>query len=148
MKSQLKYRFISILLLLVVVVSCARDRFHPVPYYQFDVTLNLNLPTYQTLQGVGGYAYVDGAGSRGLVIYRRSVQEFVAFDRHSPADEEGTCDTPLVTDEENFLILNDPCSNARFSLFDGSVYSGDTDWGLRSYMVQYGGGQYLRVWNP
>lgn len=145
----MNYRIIlTIIVFIAVSFSCNKHRLHPVPHYQFDININLNLPSYQPLQGVGGWAYVTGAGSKGLVVYRRSQFEFVAFDRHSPADEENTCESGLVTDEENFLILNDPCSNARFSLFDGSIYSGDTDWGLRSYMTSYGGGDFLRIYNP
>lgn len=139
------FLFIGILFLLF---SCNRNNQHPVPYLQFDVNLNLNLPSYQPLQGVGGYAYVSGAGSKGVIVYRRSSNEFVAFDRHSPADTEGTCPSGLETDDENFLVLNDPCSDAQFSLYDGSIYSGDVEWGLRSYTTHYNGGDYLRVYNP
>ena len=142
---------IRIFLVFIIILfhfSCGRNRLHPVPYYQFDLNINLSLPTYNSLLGVGGWAYVSGAGSRGLVVYRRSVGEFVAFDRHSPADPEGTCDTPLVTDEENFLLLNDPCSDAQFSLFDGSIAAGDTEWGLRQYQTFYNGGDFLRIFNP
>lgn len=144
MNTRIFIAFISFILL----TSCTRNNRHPVPYYQFDVNINLNLPSYQHLQGVGGWAYIDGAGSRGVIVYRRSMGEFVAFDRHSPTDLDASCSSGLVTDEENFLILNDPCSNARFSLFDGSIISGDTDWGLRSYLTVFNGGDFLRVYNP
>jgi len=134
--------------LVISFSGCTKNELHPVPYYQFDININLNLPTYQSLVGVGGWAYIQGAGSKGIVVYRRSVAEFVAFDRHSPADPENTCPEPLATDEENFLILNDTCSEARFSLFDGSIIEGDVDWGLRAYMTSYGGGDFLRIYNP
>ncbi len=140
--------FLQIVILTLILFSCGRNDRHPVPYYQFDVNINLNLPTYQPLTGVGGWAYVNGVGSKGIVIYRRSLGEFVAFDRHSPADPEGTCANGLETDEDNFLILNDPCSNAQFSLYDGSIIGGDTDWGLRMYMTVYNGGEILRIYNP
>ena len=140
--------FFKMVVFFLLAVSCGRNDRHPVPYYQFDVNINLNLPTYVPLTGVGGWAYVNGVGSKGIVIYRRSLGEFVAFDRHSPADPENTCATGLETDEDNFLILNDPCSNAQFSLYDGSIIGGDTDWGLRMYMTVYNGGEILRIYNP
>ena len=129
-------------------VGCTKYNQHPVPYFTFDANINLTLPSYSDLQGVGGWAYVNGAGSKGLVVYRRSVNEFVAFDRHSPAPDGFDCESGLVTDPDNFLILNDPCSNARFSLYDGSIVNGDTEWGLRQYMTNYNGGQTLRIYNP
>jgi hypothetical protein len=134
--------------LLFVLASCGKNNQHPVPYFTFDANINLTLPLYSNLQGVGGWAYVGGAGSKGVVVYRRSLNEFVAFDRHSPAPDGFDCETGLTIDEDNFLILNDPCSNARFSLFDGSIIDGDTEWGLRQYETVYNGGQTLRIFNP
>lgn len=106
------------------------------------------MPSYIDLQGVGGWAYVSGIGSKGLIVYRQSMQNFVAFDRHSPAEGSFDCETGLTVDNNNFLILNDPCSDAQFSLYDGSIIGGDTKWGLRSYAVEYYGGQYIRIFNP
>jgi nitrite reductase/ring-hydroxylating ferredoxin subunit len=128
--------------------ACNKNKQHPVPYFSFDANINLNLPSYVNLQGVGGWAYVVGIGSKGVVIYRQSQQNFVAFDRQSPAEGSLDCATGLEVDEDNFLILNDPCSNAQFSLYDGSIIGGDTEWGLRAYTVEYNGGQTVRIYNP
>src|SRR5690554_6827116 len=128
--------------------SCNVNKKHPVPHLSFDVDVNLNNPSYIELQGIGGWAYVNGVGSKGIVVYRQSQQYFVAFDRHSPAPAGFDCQTGLEVDEENFLILNDPCSNARFSLYDGSVLCGDSKFGLRSYVAEYSGSNILRIYNP
>ncbi|MDX1651742.1 MAG: hypothetical protein R3277_04565 [Brumimicrobium sp.] len=140
-------KFIALTILLFLF-GCSKNKQHPVPYFTFDSNINLNLPSYSALQGVGGWAYVDGLGSKGVVVYRQSINEFVAFDRHSPAAEGFDCETGLVTDPDNFLILNDPCSNARFSLYDGSLIDGDSEWGLRSYLTSYNGSETLRIYNP
>lgn len=136
------------LITMITVLGCSKNKQHPVPHYSFDTDVNLNLPAYVDLQGVGGWAYVSGVGVKGLVVYRQSMQNFVAFDRQSPAEGSLDCENGLVVDEENFLVLNDPCSNAQFSLYDGSIIGGDTEWGLRSYVVEYYGGQYIRIYNP
>lgn len=125
--------------------GCTKNNTHPVPSIPFDVTIDFNLPTYDDLLGVGGYAYVN-AGSRGVIVYRRGINDFVAFDRHSPADPAGECPTVLTPDADNFLILNDDCSSAQFSLYDGSPISG-SDYGLRQYSTAYGGGNTLRIYN-
>lgn len=130
------------------LIACNKNKRHPVPSYSFNTNINLNLPLYINLQGVGGWAYVSGIGSKGVVVYRQSQQNFVAFDRHSPAKGSMDCVTGLEVDTNNFLILNDPCSNAQFSLYDGSIISGDTDWGLRSYITEYNGSEILRIYNP
>jgi hypothetical protein len=85
-------------------------------------------------------------GSKGIIVYRRSMDEFVAFDRHSPADVNGTCAQPLYPDSNNFLQLNDDCNNAKFSLYDGSPISG-SDFGLRMYQTIYNGSNQLRIYN-
>jgi len=128
--------------------ACSKNKQHPVPYYSFDTEINMTLPAYSDLQGVGGWAYVSGIGSKGVIVYRQSMQNFVAFDRHSPAEGSFDCQTGLIPDEENFLVLNDPCSDAQFSLYDGSIIGGDTKWGLRAYAVEYYGGQFIRIFNP
>lgn len=144
---KMKVKYFLILTMVLLLFACNKNRQHPVPYFTFDANINLNLPAYNSLQGVGGWAYITGAGSKGIVVYRQSVNTFVAFDRHSPSEEGFDCETGLVADEENFLILNDPCSSARFSLYDGSPIEG-SEWGLRSYLTQYDGANTLRVYNP
>lgn len=141
----MKVQFILGAILFLLLAGCQVNNNHPVPNVPFDVTIDMTLPTYDDLQGVGGFAYVN-AGSRGVIIYRRGVEDFVAFDRHSPADINGTCSQPLTPDPNNFLLLNDTCSGAQFSLFDGSPVSG-SEFGLRQYATNWGGGTILRIYN-
>lgn len=124
--------------------SCNKNKLHPVPSIPFDFDINIALPTYSDLTNVGGYAYVQG-GSKGIIVYRRNVYDFVAFDRHSPAND-GDCDSALVNDVDNFLQLRDLCSGARFSLIDGSPISG-SDFGLRMYATAFDGNSNLRIYN-
>lgn len=136
--------FSLVLIFLTSTSSCNKNRRHPVPSIPFDITININLPSYSNLTGVGGYAYVQG-GSKGIIVYRRSTYEFVAFDRHSPAND-GTCEDPLVTNDDNFLQLDDLCTGATFSLYDGSPLSG-SDFGLRMYVTAFDGNSDLRIYN-
>lgn len=140
----MKLQFILFLSILLFTAACKKNKNNPVPSVYVDTTININLPSYNGLTGVGGWAYLAG-GSKGIVVYRQSIDHFVAFDRHSPADN-GNCADPLLTDEENFLQLNDQCSGATFSLYDGSPISG-SDYGLRSYLTYYDGGDNLRIYN-
>jgi hypothetical protein len=144
-KSDMKLRFILFALSVILIASCNKNKNHPVPSVPFDVTIDINLPSYNALIGVGGWTYVNG-GSRGVVVYRRTLDEFVAFDRHSPADPEGDCPQPLYPDPDNFLQLIDSCSGARFSLYDGSPISG-SEFGLRMYQTVYNGTNLVRIYN-
>lgn len=131
--------------LLLLLSTCKKNQTNPVPNIPFDVTIDINLPSYNELNGVGGWAYAVG-GSKGIIIYRQSVDVFVAFDRHSPADPTGTCAQALYPDAANFLQLIDDCSSARFSLYDGAPISG-SDFGLRQYQTVFNGANLLRIYN-
>ena len=130
---------------LLLSSKCNNQNQNPVPFVPVDVTIDLKLPSYSDLQGVGGWTYLNG-GSRGIIVYRKGIDEFVAFDRHSPADISGTCPLPLYPDNQNFLQLKDSCNNAVFSLYDGSPVS-NSIYGLRQYATQFNGNNLLRVYN-
>ena len=136
---------ILFIIVLLIVVSCRKNKNNPIPNIPFDITININLPAYSALSGVGGYAYVAG-GSKGIIVYRRSLDEFVSFDRHSPVDLDGNCPEPLYPDSQNFLILIDSCFDAKFSLYDGSPIAG-SDYGLRAYQTTFNGTDLLRIFN-
>lgn len=139
-----KLQFILVLLL-VIPASCKKNNQHPIASIPFDVTIDMSLPSYNGLMGVGGWAYVN-CGIKGTIVYRQSYEVFVAFERQSPEDPENVCGTGLTPNEDNFLQLDDPCSDAKFSLYDGSPISG-SKWGLRQYQVIWGGGNLLRIYN-
>ena len=136
--------FLSCLILLSSS-KCDKGKQNPIPYVPFDITIDIQLPSYNELQGVGGWSYVNG-GSRGIIVYRKGIDEFVAFDRHSPVDPDGICDFPLFPDSENFLLLKDTCNNASFSMYDGSPVS-NSAFGLRQYAVQFNGSNLVRIYN-
>lgn len=130
---------------LLLSSKCNNQNQHPVPFVPVDVTIDIQLPSYSNLQGVGGWTYLNG-GSRGIIVYRKGIDEFVAFDRHSPADLNGSCPFVLYPDDQNFLQLIDSCNNAIFSLYDGSPVSNSIH-GLRQYATQFNGNNLLRVYN-
>lgn len=135
----------SFIILFTAFSGCRRN-LHPVPDIPFNINVNVNLPSYSGLQSIGGYAYVDNVGVKGLVIYRRSMDEFVAFDRMSTAMGGDTC-APLYVDPDNLLILLDPCTESKFSLFDGSLIQGPAEWGLRGYRTIWNGANILNIQN-
>lgn len=144
MKCSRAILFLILTSLLVLSPACKKNKTNPVPNNPFDITIYINLPSYNALENVGGWTYVSG-GSKGIVVYRSAVDQFVAFDRHSPA-EDASCDKPLETNKDNFLQLDDLCSGAKFSLLDGSIISG-SDFGLRQYQTYWDGGYTLRIQN-
>ncbi len=127
-------------------ISCKKNNSqHPVPFVKTDFVIDISLPSYSELQNVGGYTFANG-GSRGIIIYRKSQDEFVAWDRQSPNDPNGTCGTPLTPNTDNFLQLDDACSEGTYSLYDGAPLS-NSEFGLRQYSTSFYSANQLRIYN-
>lgn len=123
--------------------SC-KDEVHPIPNVPVNLTINLDLPSYQALNGPGGYAFANG-GSRGLFIYR-NFDEFIALDRHSTFNHEDPCST-VILDPDNELQLIDTCSGATYSVSTGVVIAGPAKWGLKRYNTSWDGQYSVYVFN-
>jgi len=136
-------RAFAFLLLLAVVpfVSCKKEQ-SQIPYVPVNITVNINNPGFIDLNAVGGWTYVTG-GSRGIVVYRLSQDEFMTFDRHSPYLPDNDC--TVEVDSSN-IILEDPCSGSRFLLTDGSVVEGPAALPLLRYQNTFDG-TILNIFN-
>ena len=144
----MKIHFFFFLILFSLFIGCKKKQSqnqNPIPSIPFDITINIDLPSYSSLIGVGGWTFVNG-GSKGIIVYRKSTDQFIAFDRQSPKDPENKCPKPLTPDSLNFLQLVDVCSGAKFSLYDGSPISG-SEYGLRQYQTNWNGTNALRIFN-
>lgn len=131
---------------LMANLSCRHKRLHPVPDLPFNIAIDINLPLYSGLQSIGGYSYINNAGVKGIVVYRRTMYEFVAFDRMSTASGGDTC-APIYVDENDLLILLDSCTTSKWSLFSGALVEGPADWGLRGYLTEFNGTNILNIRN-
>ena len=89
-----------------------------------------------------GHALVSG-GSQGIILYRYTLDQFVALDRHSTADIPANCQIEVADDG---LILTDPCSDSEWLIIDGSIVSGSAIYPLHRYGTQWDP-PILRVYN-
>lgn len=86
------FSILSIITLLIfnilAINSCSRreDTVSCFPTNPINVTINLNLPAYYSLNQVGGWVYInqEQSGSRGLIVVRASDNTFKAYDRNAP----------------------------------------------------------------
>jgi nitrite reductase/ring-hydroxylating ferredoxin subunit len=122
--------------LAIVLLGGARcNEQRQIPFVQVNFEIDLNLPAYQPLTAPSGWIYVSG-GSRGIILYRRSQDEFMAYDRHSTYNVDEAC---RVTVDEDNILISDPCSESQWVITDGSVVNGPAVQGLQ---------QYNTSWNP
>ena len=135
-----------ILLCAIVPAICLQSRCNEqqqyIPYVPVDFSVNVNLPAYIDLSVPSGHALVSG-GSQGIVLYRYTLDQFVALDRHSTADIPANCQIEVA---EDGLILTDPCSDSELLIIDGSIVSGSAIYPLHRYGTQWDP-QILRVYN-
>ncbi len=138
-----KLQTLFLLGILLVLVSSCRDRNNGVPLVAVDKEINLSLPSYSSLAVVGGWSYVSG-GSKGLLVYRKTQEDFVVFDRHSPYNVDAGCIVHM--DSSSYIEVIDPCSSTKYSIFDGNVTSGEGSLPLKQYNWEFNG-TILRIYN-
>ncbi|MCW3075994.1 MAG: hypothetical protein JWO32_603 [Bacteroidetes bacterium] len=116
---------------------------NPVPNVPVDITIYPNDPLNFKIQGIGGWQYFNG-GINGIVVYRKSQQEFVAIERTSSYYPDNAAAKAKV--QSDSFTLRDTVSNSKWQIIDGTVTNGPAEWPLRVYSTNYDG-NVLRIRN-
>ena len=143
----------GIILLLLLIQSCNKERQVPVPYVYVNYTVYLNNPSNNNLRVPNGYLLIPDQGNMGIILYRRSdtveSDDFVAFDLtctyevQNPDSLQRTC--KLKVDNTGFY-LECPCCGSKFTIWDGLVASGPARWSLKEYTTSLTISQ-VRIYN-
>lgn len=100
-------------------------------------------PEFVNLNAVGGWVYITG-GSRGIVVYRNSIEEFMAYDRHCTYEPSNSC--ARIEVEQSNITAVDSCCGSKFVLTDGSVINGPASLSLKRYPIKLEGNT-LHIYN-
>ncbi|MCC6599227.1 MAG: hypothetical protein IT223_00970 [Crocinitomicaceae bacterium] len=117
------------LLITMSGVSCRDRTQEQLPQQSFDILININEPAFFDLSVPSGWVYYTGSNVR-LIIYRKSTDEFMAYDARSTYNIQGGCYVEVASDN---IIINDPCSGSQWIITDGSVSQGPATYPLISY---------------
>lgn len=123
-------------LLVLIVISCEKNETNDIlPDYNFNVTVNLNLPEFIDLQVPSGWAYTSG-GIQGIIIQNTGIGSppYKAFERACPNYD---CTSPMVFDGS--LKLKCPCDGSEYSIYDGSPQTEGNSHFAREYRVTQSG---------
>ena len=116
-------KILVILTFLLVAVSCDDTPHNPnIPNVYINFSIEPNSMFYSELNTVSGYLEVTAPWpSRGIIIYRYSLNEFKAYERQSP-NEPNHCgeNSRLIVD---FPFVVDTCLNVKYSILDGSIFT-------------------------
>ena len=126
--------------------SCKKDKkdtnksSSAIPQVAVNITLYASDPIFaKQLNVVTGYAYLSG-GSRGILVYRKSNEEFMAYDRHCPYMPTNACGIIIV---KSGFDLIDTCCGSKFFITDGTVSKGPTTLPLEQYQTSFDGTKLL-----
>ena len=128
-----KYRFhlITAFLLMTVCYQSYAQAAFP------TVTVNLSYPQYQRLKMDGGYVYLEGAGLRGIILYRAAENSYVAYERACPHHPEENC--AIVQVDGSSLFMIDHCCKSSFNFSDGQPTGGPAQRPLLQYRIEITG---------
>lgn len=129
--------FIIPFIVLLGITACSKEKnSNEIPVVAVNFVITPNSTEYLELNGVGGWVTVTG-GYRGIIIYRKSITEFMAFERACPFDWEQT--NARVEVEVSGLTAICPSCKSKFILLDGTPFEGPSNYPLKPYQTQYDG---------
>lgn len=140
---------LAVVLVLTINVSCKKKTQNqnaannPVPSVPVSINVYPNDPLNFKIQTIGGWIYYNG-GINGIIIYRKSQQDFVVIERTSSYLPNNS-GAKVKVQSDNFT-LKDTVSGSTWQIVDGGIIKGPATWPLRLYGNSYDG-NLLRIVN-
>lgn len=135
---------ICAILMVFFVISCNKK-----PVNQIDINVDIdfviypNTLEYQELNVVGGWMYLTAPlPSYGIIVYKKSYDEFIAYDR-KPLINNESCPNNRLDVDLPFVV--DECNDMRYNILDGFNLNGDGTH-LYWYQTEFDG-TALRIYN-
>ena len=102
------------------------------PFLPYPIVIYPNTMEHYDLNFTSGWEYITSdveSTSRGIIVYRMSGTEFVAYDRMPPNEPNACTDsqgntTRLVVD---FPFVVDRCNNAYYNILNGQIIIREPD---------------------
>lgn len=133
------------LLSINVLVSCEQEYYDdPIPELPVNFEININDPLYSALH-TQYYAYIDGKdrGLRGIILYKISNTQYLAFERTCSFQPNSACATVDVHPTGQYMF--DSCCGSIFN-WNGDPINPPAYLPLLQYQTSLNG-SYLRIFN-
>jgi hypothetical protein len=138
---------VAFMIINLIFPACNKDDGGRLPLPPMDITIDPNSTIYQEVNFVGGWLYLgeqDGVmpPSRGIILYRLSTEQFMAYERTPPFKPDSCCNanktvcSSLIVD---YPFVQDTCTNSKYLILDGSPNSGPSTMTLSMYVTEYNG---------
>jgi hypothetical protein len=140
---------VTVILAIVMNTACNKYDDDRPPLPPMNVTIDPNSTIYQEINVVGGWMYLDETDgayppSRGVIVYRLSTDQFMAFERIPPYKPDSCCNetktkcAALIVDNYYPFVM-DTCTGSKYLILDGSPSSGPSNYFLLTYITEYYG---------
>lgn len=114
------FRFKFILLLLSLSGSCGKDKIDRNPYLtrvNFNINVNLNLPSYDDLRYAGGGSSFNRGGINGVLVFNLNGNDFLAWEATCPNHSIKECSSLTITG----VLAECSCEGFQYSLATGQL---------------------------
>jgi hypothetical protein len=140
-------------LVFLISAGCGKDDQPYIDTGFINIFIYPNSTQYLQLNTIGGWVYLtSNPPSRGVLVYRLSLDEFKAYER-TPTYKPDSCCTydpvvkcPKIVMNESGLIAVDTCSGSEWLILDGSVTKGPATYPLVEFHTMYDG-EVLHIYN-
>jgi nitrite reductase/ring-hydroxylating ferredoxin subunit len=142
-------RYLVFLVFLAVISAfpaCDKNKDHDeIPFAYVNFRIYPNSTFYWRLNSPQGWEYITAEKpSRGIIVYRLSMTEFMAYERTCPHD-------PLVAEskievEASSITAACPVCESKYILLDGTPFQGPARRPLKQYRTNYDGNS-LHIFN-
>lgn len=132
---------IPILIFISILLACDKEH-ERIPFVYVNIQKSLDDPELNSLLIPGNFVYLTG-GVNGIILYRYSTDEFLAWERTCPHQPANNC--RITIDDSNVFSVC-PCCESKYSILDGSVHSGPSRYPLKSYQTFFDGFN-IRIYN-
>jgi nitrite reductase/ring-hydroxylating ferredoxin subunit len=130
----------TVLFLILSSNSCEKGTPSGIPYVPVNYQLTVSNPEFSPLLAVGGWLYIGG-GSRGIIVYRYTPDEFRAYDRHCTFQVNDNCRVNM--DNTDITAVDEECCESKFLIIDGAPIDGPANIGLHQYNTSFDGNTLL-----
>lgn len=132
----------TILILLCFAFGCINEDNYIKDVY-VNIEIAINQPQYSDLNAIGNSIFITG-GVRGIIIYHKSLQNYVAFDRNCSFEPSSSCS---IIDSISSTIAYCGCCESKFLIDqDGITANGPALLPLKEYQTFFSNG-VLRIQN-
>ena len=104
----------------MLLLGCRKDKIERNPYLpniNFNISLNLNLPSYDNLRYAGGGQSIRQGGINGLLVFNLNGNDFLAWEATCPNHPIRDCSDLSITG----VLAECSCEGFEYSLATGQL---------------------------